>query len=82
MAFLFCLPGPVVSIIIHLFSTLKGSWLYWGDEGSRRERKSGSYIFFFHLTDILNLLVHCYNKGNRRFVFDNGGQRESALLIK
>lgn len=82
MTFLFCLLGPVVNTVIDHLSILKGSWIYLRDEGSRREKKLRSYIFFFHLTDILDLLVHCYKKSSRGFVFDNVGQRESALLIK
>lgn len=82
VTFYFFVPGPIVSTVLDLLSILKGSWLYLGDEGSGRERKLGSYIFLFHLVDTLELLVHYYKKGDKGFVFDSVGQRESVLLIK
>lgn len=81
VTFLFCFLESIISNITSLFSILKGSRLHLGAKGSRRERKLRSYIFFFHLTDILDLLAHCWKKRNRGFMFDNVGQRESVCLI-
>lgn len=58
VTFLFCLLEPIVNTTTDLLPFLKVSWLHLGDEGSKRERKLGSYVFVFHLTDILDLLVH------------------------